>query len=115
MSWRNGGTDVFLPNANNDVILVFIHFLNHFFIGSVGLRQICDWWRLLGKYRDEINRKLLEDRLCKSETGVGWKAFAAFVVGYLGMPEDTIPMYDSWLKSKADKIMRVVMEVGNFG
>jgi hypothetical protein len=46
-SWDCNGTQVFLPSPDNDVILVFTHFLHHFFIEGVGLRQICDWCRLL--------------------------------------------------------------------
>lgn len=45
--WKNDGVDVLLPSPDNDVIIVFTHFLQHFFVGGVGLRQICDWCRLL--------------------------------------------------------------------
>ena len=47
-SWNDNGVQVFLPSANNDVIIVFNHIINHFFLEGVGLRQICDWCRLLG-------------------------------------------------------------------
>lgn len=36
--WINGKTEVFLPAPNNDVVLVFIHILQHFFRGGIGLR-----------------------------------------------------------------------------
>ena len=62
-SWRINGTDVFLPNADNDVILVFTHFLHYFFIEGVGLRQICDWCRLIWTYRDSLTYGLLESRI----------------------------------------------------
>lgn len=29
--WNNNGTDVYLPSANNDVIIIFTHFLKHYF------------------------------------------------------------------------------------
>jgi hypothetical protein len=46
-----------------------------------------------------------------------WKAFAAFAVGFLGMPQEAMPYYDhsaKW-KRKASQIMTFVMEVGNLG
>ncbi len=46
-----------------------------------------------------------------------WKAFSAFVVDYLGMPADAMPLYsdDARWKKKAERIRAFVMEVGNFG
>lgn len=46
-----------------------------------------------------------------------WRAFGAFAVEYLGMPAEAMPLYDGggrW-KRKAEKILRFVMSVGNFG
>ena len=57
--WKNGDTEVFLPNADDDVILVFTHFLHHFFIEGVGLKQVCDWCRLLWTYREELDKEWL--------------------------------------------------------
>ena len=59
-SWLNGNTTVFLPSPNNDVIIIFTHFIKHFFKEGVGLRQICDWCRLLWTYREMIDVSLLE-------------------------------------------------------
>lgn len=61
--WRCNNSDIYLPNADNDVIIVFTHFLRHFFIEGVGLRQICDWCRLLYTYKDVINKSILRQRL----------------------------------------------------
>ena len=41
-SWINDDVTVFLPSVDNDVIIIFSHFINHFYVGGVGLRQICD-------------------------------------------------------------------------
>ena len=61
--WKDGETDVLLPHADNDVIFVFTHILQHFFKGGIGVRQICDWCRLLWTYRNEIDHSKLEMRL----------------------------------------------------
>lgn len=116
-SWMNGKTTVFLPGVDNDVIIVFTHIVKHLFKGGIGLRQICDWARLLWKYRDEINVSLLKKRLCNAGLMTEWKAFAAFAVEYLGMPKETMPMHDTsakW-KKKADRLLSFVLESGNFG
>lgn len=116
-SWMNGRTQVFLPRADEDVVFVFAHILQHFFIEGIGLRQICDWCRLLYTYRDEIDRKLLEQRLRSGRMIGKWKVFATFAVEYLGMPTDAMPFYsNSWcLKRKAMRVMTLVMDTGNFG
>lgn len=116
-SWQNGNTQVFLPGVDADTIFVFTHILHHFFIEGIGLRQICDWCRLLWKYRSEIDVKLLEQRLRKAGLMSEWKAFAALAVDWLGMPTDAMPLYSSdkkWSK-KAERIIAFVMECGNFG
>lgn len=120
-SWDNSGTQVFLPSPDNDVIFVFTHILHHFFFEGIGLRQICDWCRLLWTYKDSLNHKLLESRIRKMSLMSEWKAFAAFVVKWLGMPVEAMPLFEDTdnhnvnLDKKADKICKFVLEVGNFG
>ena len=115
--WKNGDTEVYLPKPDNDVIFVFAHFLHHFFFEGVGLRQICDWCRLLWTYRKEIDVELLEHRLRKMALITEWKAFSAYAVEWLGMPADAMPLYVEnahWSK-KAERINSFVLKVGNFG
>lgn len=116
-SWMNGGTQVFLPRADEDVIYVFTHILEHFYKGGIGLRQICDWCRLLYTCKDSLNHGLLESRIQEMGLMTEWKAFAAMAVDYLGMPAEAMPLYSSEKKwsRKGDKICAFVMEVGNFG
>lgn len=115
-SWMNGNTQIFLPRADEDVVLVFSHILQHFFHGGIGLRQICDWCRLMWTYRKDIDVRLLETRVRKMGALTEWKAFAAFAVEYLGMPVEAIPLYSPshYWKRKAPRIMKMVMETGNF-
>lgn len=116
-SWMDERTQVFLPGADGDVLYVFFHFLNHFYKGGVGLRQICDWVRLLWTYRDTLDHRLLERRLRNAGVMTEWKAFGAFAVEYLGMPSEAMPFYsaDAKWKKKVDKICAFILEVGNMG
>ena len=116
-SWDCKGTQVFLPSPDNDVILVFTHFLHHFFIEGVGLRQICDWCRLMWTYRDSLNYGLLESMIRKMGLMSEWKAFYNLASRYLGMLDlDSRFMFlDSRFNKKADRILALVLKSGNFG
>ena len=115
--WQYAGTQVFLPSADNDVVFIFTHILKHFYHGGIGLRQICDWCRILWVYRDSLNSGLLEERIQKAGLMSEWKSLAALAVDYLGMSDEAIPLYSGvprWSR-KAKKILGYVLETGNFG
>ena len=115
-SWRVNETDVCLPNPDNHVFIVFTHFLHHFFIEGVGLRQICDWCRMLWTYRDCLDYGLLEERIKQSTFTTEWKVFRAMAVEYLGIPVEAMPLYDRSMsyRRKARKVMDRVLKSGNF-
>lgn len=116
-SWHNGRTQIFLPGVNEDVFFVFSHILQHFYKEGIGLRQICDWCRLLWTYREKIDLEVLENNLKKAGVMSEWKAFGSLAVEYLGMPSEAMPFYSDkkcW-KNKANRIIEFVLETGNFG
>lgn len=116
-SWMNGDMQVLLPGINEDVVFVFAHILQHFFRGGIGLRQVCDWCRLLWTYRDQIDLKVLEGRLQAMGVMSEWKSFAALAVNYLGMPVEAMPFCSAgnrWSR-KAVKVLEFIFETGNFG
>ena len=115
--WSNGAVDILLPASNEDIVFVFAHILQHFFKGGIGLRQICDWCRLLWTFRSNIDLPLLEARIRSMSMISKWKAFAALTVGYLGMPAESMPLYSNERKWKkmADRIMELIMESGSLG
>lgn len=117
-SWDNEGVQVFMPNPNNDVIIVFTHFINHFYGEGIGLRQICDWCRLLYCFREKLDSRLLESRIREAGLMTEWKAFAAFAVEYLGMPVEAMPFYNenhtTTFKRKAERIMELVLKSEKF-
>ena len=119
--WMNGETQVFLPGVDEDVIFVFTHFLKHFYKEGLGLRQVCDWCRLLWIYKDSLNHRLLKSRIQQMRLMSEWKAFGSFAVEYLGMPVEAMPLFNEndnhndRLKRKAARICEFIMEVGNMG
>lgn len=121
-SWMNGKTHIFLLKAENDIFYVFTHILQHFYKGGIGLRQICDWCRLLYTYRKSLNYDLLEQRIKRAGLVSEWKAFGALAIEYLGFPKDSMPLLDVRSKKedvrwrrKADRIMEFILKSGNMG
>ena len=112
-----GDTQVFMLGIENDIIYVFSHILDHFYKGGIGLRQVCDWCRLIFCNHDNIDLQLLEQRINQMGVMSEWKAFGAFAVDGLGMPSETMPFYspDAKWSKKAEMIKDFIMEVGNFG
>lgn len=116
-TWGNGKTQVFILDVNEHLVYVFSHILQHFYKKGIGLRQVCDWCRILWTYRDTIDKELLNERLHQMGIVSEWKAFAAFAVLHLGMKQTDIPFYNSsskWI-SKADYIYDYLLRMGNFG
>ena len=115
--WENNGVDVYLPNPDNDIIIVFTHFLGHFCFGGVGLRQICDLCRLLWGYREQINARLLKSRLNKMRLMSEWMVFASVAVNWLGMPSEAMPFYcsDKQYQRRAKRAVKRILKSGNLG
>ena len=116
-SWLNGQTQIFMLGKENDFVYVFVHFFNHFYKEGVGLRQICDWCRLMWRYRDSLNYGMLEQRIKRTGLVSEWKAFYNLASRYLGMPDlgSGLMVHDSRYDKKADRIMEFVLKSGNMG
>ena len=116
-SWYNGNTEILLPAADEDVFLVFTHFVKHFYKeGGVTLRQMCDWCRLFYRYRGELDLRILESRIRRAGLLSEWKAFGALAVEYLGMPVEAMLLYSEdkkWSK-KAEKIVAFILKGGKW-
>lgn len=119
--WQNEDVSVFMLSVENDVFYIFTHILQHFYKGGIGLRQICDWCRLLWTYRSTLDVKSLEARVKRAGLISEWKAFSAFAIDYLGMPLEAMPLLDSQtllsvrLKRQAGRIKDFILLSGNFG
>ena len=116
-SWMNGKVQVFMLGEENEVFYVFVHFLNHFYKSGVGIRQICDWCRLLWTFRDSLDLGAVETRLKNMKLMSEWRAFGMFAVAYLGMPEAAMPFYsvDEKWRRKARQILAFILKTGNMG
>lgn len=115
--WYNNDIPVLIPAYNEDVLVVFSHILQHFFRFGIGLRQICDWCRLLWTCHDVVDGSQLKQRLNKMGLMSEWNVFSSLSVHYLGMEFVPLSQYLSsniW-KKKAKKVLAFIFETGNFG
>ncbi len=109
------GVRVRIPSIDFDAMFIFVHLLQHFYCGGLGLRQLCDWARVLHTHCARIDRELLASRLRQMGIVGEWQAFLSFIVKYLALPKEEAPMYDRKSESKADKLWKFIEKVGNFG
>lgn len=115
--WRNGDAEVYLPSVNYDVAIVFAHIVQHLYKGGIGLRQICDWCRLLWKYKEKIKSEVIIGHIEELGLNEEWMVLASFAVVFLGIPSEAIPGFADNPKytNKAKRLASFVLKTGNFG
>lgn len=119
--WDNNGVTVKMLSVENDIVFVFAHFINHFFKEGLGLRQICDWCRLLWVHQDRMDMALIEKRIRQMGLVTEWNAFVTYALLYLGLPLTTNGLLlgccgnHKCLKRKAERINNYILKVGNMG
>ena len=110
-----GGAEIPVPEANFNAVYIFVHFLQHYWSGGVGLRQFVDWTTFVSVHKRDIHPVILEQRL--EELGLLnlWKVFTGFAQEYLGCPAEKLPLADKPKPRKNAKIWRYIRRCGNFG
>lgn len=82
---------VSLPPVTFNALYIFMHAFVHFLNSGIGLRQVCDWTRLLATRHEDIDKLLLEKYFRNVGLLRAAKAFGYITVHYLGLPEDNLP------------------------
>lgn len=109
------GVPVMSPSLDFNVFFIFNHFWHHFIADGVGLRQLCDWVRLMHANHGNINLDYLSDVLGKMRLMKEWQVFGYIAVNTLGLPADEMPFYEPKYNKTADKVLELIMLEGNFG
>ncbi|MDR1728368.1 MAG: nucleotidyltransferase family protein [Acidobacteriota bacterium] len=112
------GCEVVLPPARFDAVFLLLHLFVHFLPEGVGVRQICDWARLLHVYRAELDRDKLREDVAALGLGRPWAVFGHIAVACLGLPRDEFPSFDGRDPQTAEaarQVLDMVFDEGNFG
>ena len=110
-----GGADIPVPEANFNAVYVFVHFLNHYWSGGVGLRQLVDWMTFVSVHKRDIHPVILEKTLEDLGLVRVWKVFTGFAQEYLGCPAEKLPLATRPDTRKNARIWRYLVRCGNFG
>ena len=110
-----GGAEIPVPEANFNAVYIFVHFLQHYWSGGVGLRQFVDWTTFVSVHKRDIHPVILEQRLVELGLLNLWKVFTGFAQEYLGCPAEKLPLAARPKPRKNARIWRYVRRCGNFG
>ncbi len=103
------------PSDAFNVFYVFSHMFRHFLFEGVGFRQICDLTMLLHARCPVLDRDELRGMIESMDMMRPWQAFGCLCVDVLGLPEVEYPFYDPKYADMTDKIVRRILDEGNFG
>lgn len=124
------GKEIHTLSTTYNALYIFVHLFFHMTASGVGLRQLCDWARVLAQsafqdsnskfqvknVNDNIDANRLEEILKELGYFKAYKAMGAFLVEYLGLPKEQFPFPltekdRKWVKT----IKKNIMKNGNFG
>ncbi|MGN0035945.1 MAG: nucleotidyltransferase family protein [Bacteroidaceae bacterium] len=114
-SCRIKDEEVTLPPPGFNAVYLLVHALLHFIPEGIGLRQVCDWARLLYVCRESIDR----ERLCREVRALGLEeAFVTFgyvAVRHLGLPPECVPFSLEGADEAGEFLLDDILQGGNFG
>ena len=110
-----GGAEIPVPEANFNALYIFVHFLQHYWAGGVGLRQLIDWMTFVSVHKRDIHPVILETRLQDLGLLGVWKVFTGFAQEYLGCPAEKLPLAAAPDSAKNARIWQYIRRCGNFG
>ena len=110
-----GGAEIPVPDADFNAVYIFVHFLQHYWSGGVGLRQLVDWMTFVTVHKRDIHPVVLEVRLKDLGLLRLWKVFTGFAQEYLACPVEKLPLAMAPDSGKNARIWRYIRRCGNFG
>ena len=114
------GKEIKTLSATYNAMYIFVHLFYHMTASGVGLRQLCDWARVLHNPNLNDNHNVDANRLEEILEELGYfkayKAMGAFLVEYLGLPEEQFPFVLTEKDRKwVETIKKNILKRGNFG
>ena len=129
------GKEIKTLSATYNAMYIFVHLFYHMTASGVGLRQLCDWAMVLNRThpnppclgrefdtaesnnkKSSLNREDLGGSLLRLGYFKAYKAMGAFLVEYLGLPEEQFPFVLTEKDRKwVEIIKKNILKRGNFG
>ena len=132
------GKEIKTLSATYNAMYIFVHLFYHMTASGVGLRQLCDWAMILAQSafqdssskfqvkndnvnanpnkKSSLNREDLGGSLLRLGYFKAYKAMGAFLVEYLGLPEEHFPFVLTEKDRKwVETIKKNILKRGNFG
>ena len=116
------GKEIKTLSATYNALYIFVHLFYHMTASGVGLRQLCDMMKSLSPtlpHREgvsKIDKERLEEILKELGYLKAYKAMGAFLVEYLGLPEEEFPFPLTEKDRKwVETIKKNILKRGNFG
>jgi len=109
------GVLVPVPSDRFNLIYVFVHFLQHYWGGGVGFRQLLDWAHLVASRAKSVDAAQLKADLKALGLLRLWRVFAGFAVEVFGIDPVRMPLYKKVWRRKNRRIVRFIFRSGNFG
>jgi len=121
------GKEIKTLSATYNALYIFVHLFYHMTASGVGLRQLCDWAMVLSNNvnvnpnlnpnkKSSLNREDLGGSLKELGYLKAYKAMGAFLVEYLGLPEEKFPFALTDKDRKwVETIKKNILKRGNFG
>jgi len=116
------GKEIKTLSATYNALYIFVHLFYHMTASGVGLRQLCDMMKSLSPtlpHREgvsKIDKERLEEILKELGYLKAYKAMGAFLVEYLGLPEEEFPFALTEKDRKwVETIKKNILKRGNFG
>lgn len=106
-----------VPPLQFDVLYIFLHAFGHFLNSGIGLRQVCDWARLVERHHAEIDAPLLQERLRQLGLLRAAVAFGYVAVHYVGLPARCLPfsIEGQMTAQLGEALVADILQTGNFG
>lgn len=104
-----------VPDHQFEAFFIFQHAFGHFLNSGIGLRQLCDWARLLYCMHGDIDAKSYQ--VCMQRMGLlrAAQVFGSLLVSHLGLPSSCLPFAPSACSDLKEVLLEEILATGNFG
>lgn len=110
------GLEVCVPEVTANLLLLNAHILKHVLGLGIGLRQLCDMARAYYTYANREEKSEAVYRLYEKAGVLRWsRLLHAFLVEYVGLPEECLPYKEKKPWPDGKKLLEIVLRGGNFG